>query len=588
MLLLILFSSLLIAEGTPLVLKVYATNELIDTAHINEYASKFKKVEDNDTEFEFDIIIDSEEASLLDKNTSYKFTWIMLELDENLSTANYWIEHTAFDFTEHTFKKHQSIEKFSMLGRKFFSFYYDKHQDNRRYFLKILSSKSDMLPLASLHTPQSFSTWVDTYEINLLLSFFLLGLIFMTAIYNGALYIYNREKSFLYYTLMQLFMLGVLVYQTDIIATYVLGNVDNEEIAMFIYFLFVQIGLIFILLFVRSFLETKKYLPFQDKILHYLSIIAIIDLIFFFIPVLLLLGIYSFMILYFVWLAWLRLKQGYKPALFFLFGWSAFMVGLFLSEYFDDSFSLDPLFIGSSIEALFFSVAISYKIKEIRNEKEEQKELLVHQSKLASMGEMLGNIAHQWRQPLSRLGYILMNIEAKDKQNHHEKKLEEASLQLEFMSQTIDDFRSFYEPNKIKELFSLADESQKVIEFISFENIHIELKVVKDTTILNYKNEYKQVLVNLLTNARDVLVERKIALPKIIININSTTVSIGDNAGGITIENIEKIFEPYFTTKEKGMGIGLYMSKMIVERNMGGKLEVFNAKEGAVFTMHLF
>ena len=101
--------------------------------------------------------------------------------------------------------------------------------------------------------------------------------------------------------------------------------------------------------------------------------------------------------------------------------------------------------------------------------------------------------------------------------------------------------------------------------------------------ILNYKNEYKQVLLNLLTNAKDILLERKIALPKIIIKINSTTVRISDNAGGIRIKNIEKIFEPYFTTKEKGMGIGLYMSKIIIEKNMGGKMNVRNGEDGAVF-----
>jgi len=264
------------------------------------------------------------------------------------------------------------------------------------------------------------------------------------------------------------------------------------------------------------------------------------------------------------------------------------MLGVFVSDFFpDDIFFIDPLFIGSTIEALFLAIAISYKMQEIKNEKEEQKELLVHQSRLASMGDMLGNIAHQWRQPLTRLGFILMNIEEKDKEKHHEEKLEEAEEQLEFMSQTINDFRNFYAPNKVKELFSLAEESQKVLDFISFEEIDLELNIVKDIEILNYKNEYKQVLLNLLTNARDVLLERKIDVPKIIIEIDTSRVQVSDNAGGIKEKNIEKIFEPYFTTKENGLGIGLYMSKMIVEKNMGGKIEVYNAKDGAVFSLML-
>jgi len=93
--------------------------------------------------------------------------------------------------------------------------------------------------------------------------------------------------------------------------------------------------------------------------------------------------------------------------------------------------------------------------------------------------------------------------------------------------------------------------------------------------VILFKNEYKQVLLNLLTNAKDVLIERRILLPKIIIEINTKTVKVSDNGGGIKLENIEKIFEPYFTSKEKGMGIGLYMSKMIVERNNGWGVESF-------------
>jgi signal transduction histidine kinase len=113
--------------------------------------------------------------------------------------------------------------------------------------------------------------------------------------------------------------------------------------------------------------------------------------------------------------------------------------------------------------------------------------------------------------------------------------------------------------------------------------IKIELVLNDDANIVNYKNEYKQVLLNLISNAKDILVERKIINPKIQILITEKTVIISDNAGGILSQNLNKIFEPYFTTKENSSGIGLYMSKMIVERNMGGKLTVRNAEDGAEF-----
>ena len=583
-----LLSTLLLAQGSPLVLKTYATNKEINITEIEQYASKFKRETQDEKDEEFELLWNSEEPSSIKQDSREQFNWILIELDENLSCGNYWIEHITFDFKEHSFQPHQQVEKFSFLGRKYLSFYYNKSQDSQRYFLKATPSASHVIPIASLHTPQTFSTWIDGYGLKMLISFFLFGVIFMTAIYNGALYLYNREKSFFYYMLMQLFMIVVLLYQTDMVEIYVMGHIEEEEIAIFFYFIILESVILFILFFIRSFLETKKYLPFHDKILHYITLFAIFDLILFFFPIILIFKLYTFLLLYVIWVAWLRIKQGYRPALFFLFGWFSLMMGVSLSDFLpEEFFSFDPILIGSTIEAFFLAIAISYKMKEIQNEKEEQKELLVHQSRLASMGDMLGNIAHQWRQPLSRLGYILMNIELKDKEQQHSQKLAEASNQLEFMSQTIDDFRNFYAPNKAKELFSLVEETQNVMKLLNFKEIEIELIYGKNSELVNHKNEYKQVVLNLLTNAKDILIEREIASPKVIIKIDGTTVTVSDNAGGVKGNNIQRIFDPYFTTKESGLGIGLYMSKMIIEKNMGGKLEVNNDKNGAIFKIIL-
>ncbi len=582
---LMIFSTLLLADGASLVLKSFHTNEEINITNIEKYISNFKTQTQDEKDVDFEIVLfDSEEDSTLKQNDTHTFTWIMLELDENLSSGHYWIEHTNFAFTKHTFAAHQSVDKFSLLGRKLFSFIYDKTKDSGRYFLKAVPYQSHVVAKASLYTPQDFSAWADLYSVKLLLYFFLFGLIFMTAIYNGALYLYNREKSFLYYMLMQLFMVGILVYQTDIVEIYVMGNAEDEEIAIFFYFILVELAIIFILFFIRAFLETKKYLPFHDKILRYITIFAFVDLVLFFVPIMLILKIYSFILLYVIVVAWFRFRQGYKPALFFLYGWSALMVGVFVSDFLpDNSLAIDSVVIGSTIEALFLAIAISYKMREIKNEKEEQKELLIHQSRLASMGEMLGNIAHQWRQPLSRLGYILMNIESKDKAQRHTRKLKEASNQLEFMSQTIDDFRDFYKPDKEKETFNLLEETQKVLALLDFKEIEIVVETKEEVSILNHKNGYKQVLLNLLTNAKDILKNRAVPFPKIIIKIEKNAITVSDNAGGIKLENIQRIFEPYFSTKSQGLGIGLYMSKVIVEKNMGGKMRVENTKEGASF-----
>ena len=169
---------------------------------------------------------------------------------------------------------------------------------------------------------------------------------------------------------------------------------------------------------------------------------------------------------------------------------------------------------------------------------------------------------------------------------------------IKYMSQTIDDFRHFFEPNQTKTSFSVPQYVQNAIHIIeaSFTYYHIELEVKRDATlpsILGYASEFSQVILNLLDNAKDVLIERDIQNPKIHIHIThvkkNIIITIQDNAGGINEEYIDKIFDIYFSTKRKkgGSGLGLYMSKLILERKEMGTITVTNGKEGAIFTIKL-
>jgi len=157
------------------------------------------------------------------------------------------------------------------------------------------------------------------------------------------------------------------------------------------------------------------------------------------------------------------------------------------------------------------------------------------------------------------------------------------------MSQTIDDFKDFYAPNKEKEHFSLLRATEETLTIMknTLKHNHIEviLNVKEDTNLHNYKNEYKQVLLNLLSNAKDDLAEREIKTPKITITLDTNTVTVEDNGGGIDEKILHKVFEPYFATKISNSGIGLYMSKMIIERNMEGKLSVVSTDKGARFSL---
>ena len=228
----------------------------------------------------------------------------------------------------------------------------------------------------------------------------------------------------------------------------------------------------------------------------------------------------------------------------------------------------------------------------------EQQAIMIEQQKLASMGEMIGNIAHQWRQPLNALGLVLQNIQKAYERGrlddaYLEKSVNKGKMLINKMSNTIDDFRNLVKSKKLKENFYIKDVINEVIQMVdsALKNHNIELVVKCDENLktYSYPNELFQVLVNLVNNSKDAYVENK-KTGKIIIKCYEKDdfifIEVIDEAGGIPFEP-NKVFEPYFTTKDKGTGIGLYMSKMIIQRDMNGLLSVENVKNGAKFTIKI-
>ena len=243
---------------------------------------------------------------------------------------------------------------------------------------------------------------------------------------------------------------------------------------------------------------------------------------------------------------------------------------------------------------------LEFKIQEEINKRLEQEQILIQQSKLASMGEMIGNIAHQWRQPLAQISAIHMNMKVtydfdKFTKEYMESKIKEANKLTAYMSQTISDFQNFFKPQGEKEVFSIEKacrDAYFILESsLKAHGIEVIFHITQDVTINGYKTEYSQVILNLLSNATDILIERQIKNPKIELEIKDgnhfALVKIKDNAGGVDTSIIDKIFEPYFTTRHQtqGTGIGLYMSKNIIERNMHGYINVVNVEDGALFTV---
>ena len=252
----------------------------------------------------------------------------------------------------------------------------------------------------------------------------------------------------------------------------------------------------------------------------------------------------------------------------------------------------------TEIEA--YKSELQEKIKKIK----EKQQILIQNSKMASMGEMIANIAHQWRQPLNSLSalhtVLMMDYEDNGRLTQEEiaQFKEESSQYIHKMSSTIDDFRNFFSPTKEKEQFVVSDAIKESIKFVKDSYLDSSVELIDrtqdgDTQMCSYKNELMQVIMILLNNSRDAVVCNKIEKPQVIVDLlhrdEKIEIRIKDNGGGIDDDIMDRIFEPYFTTKFKsdGTGVGLYMSKMIIEDSIGGELVLQNDEDGVLATLIL-
>ncbi|MDX1295634.1 MAG: ATP-binding protein, partial [Sulfurimonadaceae bacterium] len=251
--------------------------------------------------------------------------------------------------------------------------------------------------------------------------------------------------------------------------------------------------------------------------------------------------------------------------------------------------------------------------KKLEEMKEKDAQMLRH-SRLAQMGEMISMIAHQWRQPLGAISATVADMEIKlfqrrlydlstekgqqDAQNNKTEHLNKINSYVQHLSKTIDDFRNFFKADKVKSTFTLDGLMQKTLSLSGHLLRTRDIKVQSDydlsvPPVSSFESEISQVLLNIVQNAVEALDEQKTENPKITIvtglsRSGAPFISIEDNAGGIPKEYIDKVFDPYFSTKDKnGTGLGLYMSQTIIEEHCGGVIGVANTDSGARFTIEL-
>ncbi len=432
---------------------------------------------------------------------------------------------------------------------------------------------------------------VYSYDTKLLfITAFCFGIIFSAAIYNFALAWYMKSREHLFYALTQSFTLLFLALLDS------LNIKPFDELFGFkslFWFDFSQLlMLLFTMLFIKAFLYRyiRRELDFLFKgILYAIGIDAVISLIF---------GrVFIFKLIPIFVPIWLILSEANRLCpkerrdiafYYLLYGWGVvlFIVAIEYIGFVDFTGLVFPwLHLALSIDAIILSLALSYKFKLQEDERRKQKSILLQRSRLASMGEMISTIAHQWRQPLNYLSFALMNINKHCSDATAKETIKDAQKQLQYMSKTIENFRNFYNPSKEKATFSVAKACENLLHLVGDTMPHISLEVVRDFTLYGNQNEFEQALLNIINNAKEALQVHNPTQAKIIITVNALTVSVKDNGGGIDEKIIDKIFEPYFSTKGDSDGIGLYIAKTIIERAFKGELSAQNRDKGAEFVM---
>ncbi|SFV66767.1 Putative two-component sensor histidine kinase [hydrothermal vent metagenome] len=438
---------------------------------------------------------------------------------------------------------------------------------------------------------------------------FFFGALSIMLLYNFIFYLFLRNQTFFIYIVYHILVFIVMLYYNGMISQYYFPdsyNINGGNVPVF----FLYLCVILAIEFLRTFLDIKDYTPRLDKLLRiFIGLIAILlilnplELTPTHLPTLIMVPLSLLLIFTSAYHSFV-LKR--KVALFFFLGWLIMLLAIIVTAMLSfglivrNDFTSYIFQLGVLTEVTLLSLGLAYQYKMAQEELLKKSEILHKQSKLASMGEMLANISHQWRQPLSEINAVAMKIDA----DYYQKVLTQETLESDlqriegithYMSETVESFNSYFKKDKHRQDTSLKEILQNVLTLLSGSLNDIDIKITSQeySTLNVHKNELTQVILVILNNAIDALLENKIINKTITINIKKEEqkhiLEISDNAGGIKTDNVEKVFEPYFTTKFKsdGIGIGLYMAKMLVQESLNGSLTLKNINNGAKFTITL-
>jgi signal transduction histidine kinase len=272
-------------------------------------------------------------------------------------------------------------------------------------------------------------------------------------------------------------------------------------------------------------------------------------------------------------------------------------------EFINFVFIISPLLVFlilGLLHNIYMRIKNEKKLRLVELEKNKHQQFVIQQSKLAEIGEVFSSIAHQWKNPLVEIATIAQEHAFKERDKNSQF-VKDIMVQIHYMTNTISDFQKFIAPSAVKTSFNVEEAIKSMMKIINhtikynYIDIVINKKDAAKLTVEGYKNEFMQILLNIVNNAKDQIAElrakgtiKRGRIEFLIYNRkNLVIIEIGDNAGGIRSDRLPFIFDAYYTTKKNGHGIGLYMSKLIIENKMGGKIEAFNKDDGACFKISL-
>ena len=439
-----------------------------------------------------------------------------------------------------------------------------------------------------------------------LYSIMIVSIMLTLALYNASLYLFNRRKEFLLYALYMLTPSIGLLYKYGIVFSHF------QLYGEMTYWLNLTAILMpaFLIIFLKQLLQTHKMEKKIDYLLNGILVIIALNILTAFV-IDLTFAMELFKMMFFltmgvvIYLGYYLVKISHPLAFIFILAYSLYLAGMIITILGMSGilelnfFTFHSGGIGLILEGLLFSYLMHYNVKLLEKKVRDQKKLIVSKNKKAQLGDMIHAITHQWKQPLSRITSITSLVEFKIGQKSeisteelHEK-ISSINADILFLSETIDDFRDFFSPNNTP---SICDISEVITRAVSLSNddtmskqIEISTDLNFDGEILTFKNELLHIILNIIQNSKEAFKNSASTLKVIKIfgysENDKTYIDIIDNAGGIDSDSLPYIFKEHYTTKSKksGTGLGLYISKVILEDHLKGSIEVKNTKDGARF-----